>query len=397
MSIVCRFRPIALAILLFLPPVQAASQPIDPAPDPALPYRLLPLPEGEFVLGLSPDSGTIVTGSSFPDYLRFYRASDFAPTAETLLPDRARLAWGKVARWSPDGKRVALRSGRGSPSELKTLKGSCIFIAEAESGAFIQLSDDRYLEKFSIQDPYLAFDPDFLQGNGEAFYHAWTAKGTRIVSVDPEGGADRILYAYPSRNEGCYAHPLSGSRLLLNISPNANSEPDRLIVFDARDGSSRIALVGEPGGAPSAFEILDVSAGGTAALVAHTVYDPKRSPNASMDALRILSFAGGVPSSRLIDSPDGHQILAARLSPDGKGIVMVVREEKPEPGSDRRAFVLRIDLAGGSVKTLLSDSHPFMVPGFPPASRRQASEGLFLSNGRLLLSCSDGYRLYDLD
>jgi hypothetical protein len=390
-------RIIAIGFLLALSSGLATAQAIDPAPDPALPYRLLELPEDEVILGISPDSRTILTGATYPDCLRFYRTEDLSLCAETTLPDNVALPKEKKAVWSRDGKYVALRSCQKSPWELKAFKSFCVFAVEAATGTFIQLCDDRFMEKFSLQKPNIYFDPGFGPGKGKALYHKWTDKGTQVVSVDLKDKQESVLYLDPSRKETLYSYPLFESFVLLNVSPYDLTIPDRILTLDSRDGSVRVALSGDHEGCKSLFEVVDVAADGKTALVSYVAM--KRYPGGAIDSLHLLTFdEDGSSSDQRVDNPEGYQILTARLSPNARTLALVVRETDSAEGAEPAASVLTIDLKEERIETLMSDSDPIMIPGILPVRPGFGTpQGLFLSNSSLILSCSDGFRLYALE
>lgn len=385
-----------LGVILSIAPNAAFAQSIDPAPDPALPYRILALEDGEIVLGLSPDGSRIVTGLTGPKAIRVRRSADFSVMAEIALPEAALFPSEKRAQWSPDGDRIVFRTFGSVPLELSRFKCACIYAIDIPSGKVIRVSDDKYKEKVSLDNLDIYFDPSFASDGKSVVFHKLQSRRTKVVSVDLKTGKERLVHLEDTRANACYAYPLAGGRLLVNRDPMMDSEPNALLIVDGEDRLTDIALE-SGGGEKAAYQVRDLSADLSSALVYSFAQDPERPSTLSIKRLHYLEFDGsGGSSEKEIGEPDGYRIMAGGLSPDGRSIVIVVRESEPSEGGKRLSSALRLDLETGTASTLFSDPDEDIVPGCRWYGLKSSSDGLFLSDSGLLIYCADGFRLYEL-
>lgn len=214
------FSAILFSLILFFVTSPLLAQTIDPAPNPALNYRLLSLEQDELILGLSPDATLLVTGLYYSNTIRVYHVSNFTLMTEIALPESTMFPKEKKAVWSPDGSSIVFRGFQLSPTELKTFKSSCIYAINVLSGKLRLISDEKYKEKFSLNNPHVYFDPSFSSDGKSVIYHKYESNGTLVVSVDIKSRTERLLHLDPSRGNSCFAYPLSDGYLLINKDPS---------------------------------------------------------------------------------------------------------------------------------------------------------------------------------
>jgi Tol biopolymer transport system component len=364
-------------------------------------YRLVPLAPEETVLGLSPDGKILATCDygAKSGYIRLYSTDNFKMTAEIKLAEKQMLPFEKKAVWSPDGKYVTFRSVRKSPIELIMFKNSCIYIINVDTGKLIQISDDKYKNAVDLLDSNLYFDPSFTFDGKYVIYHKYTSEGMQIISSRIEYKKEEILISNPTRANTIFAFPLGETKILINQDTISNSEPNKILIFDTKSRNNKLLLEEEIDlDSLSMFEIRDLSLDRRKVLVYSWKKNKKSSGN-NIDKLYVLEFYPNGEYSNIITigQSEDQKILTANLTPDGKSLVFVAREEKAAGKQSQTSQLVVMDLQSGERRILMTDTDDVDIPGsYVQGYSRGTSEGLFLSDSKMLIHCSDGFRLYTL-
>lgn len=362
-------------------------------------YTLIPLTEGEAVLGLSPDGSRIAacTYDGGTGRIRMYDTVRFSMTGETELPEKGMIPIEKKAVWSPDGRYAAFRSSGVSPSELRYFKSSCMYAVDMNEGKLIQISDDRYKGKISFTDVNLYFDPSFSYDSEYVLYHRYQSTGVSVAAVRIKDKKEESVIFDPDRGNTYYTFPLGGTKILINKDPMDKNLPNELYVTDWRKKGKPLAVKKSAPVEASLFQVCDMSADRRKILLRTWWIDKALDQEASDFSLIVFADDFAACTIKPVEVPEGQFAVTGNLRPDGKQLILVTRDRAASESRVRTSRIIQVDLATGARAILLEDGSETFIPGgqFLKAGAGLC-EGMFVSDTNMLVHCEDGFRLYNI-